>query len=61
MVWQQWVLVCWLLLRLPFMIRNEVERDRVGVKPEYLTRAITIGIVALLSVAIAHFALIVSI
>lgn len=61
MVWQQWVLVAWVLLRLPFLIRTEIERARPEVKPEQRGKATTIAIVALLLVIVAQFALIVTI
>ena len=60
MEWQQWILVAWALIRIPFGIR-EVIREREDIEPEKRNQAITISIFANLLVAGTVIALIVTI
>jgi hypothetical protein len=61
MVWQQWVLLAWACLRVPFGIHREVVRERKDIPPEKVNQAITIGIFVNLLFAGVVIALIVTI
>ena len=61
MVWQQWVLLIWYLLRIPFIVNGEITKERPEVSEEHLNRAISIGICTWLFVAGLLIALVVTI
>lgn len=60
MVWQQWVLLCWIVFRIPFGVHRELTRERKD-PPEKINQAITIGIVCYLLIAAVWATLIVTI
>jgi len=61
MVWQQWVLLIWFLLRIPFGITREVRDERPDVPEEKKERALIIGICTYLLIVFVLLTLIVTI
>ena len=61
MVWQQWVLLIWYVLRSIMVIPAEIKKSRPDIEPEDRDRAIAVGIIAWLIVAAVLIALVVTI
>jgi len=65
MTWQQWVLLVWMIIRVPFGIGREISRSRLkdGIEMESSDRekAIAIGVAAVFIVQTILISLVVSI
>ena len=61
MVWQQWVFLIWMVIRIPFGIHREITRPLKDVPPERESRSRTIGILTYMFIHTALIALVVTI
>lgn len=61
MVWQQWVLLIWICLRIPFGIHREVTREHFGIPEDKQERSLVIGICTYLFIQAVILTLVVTI
>jgi len=65
MVWQQWVLLVWMIIRIPFGIGREISRPRtkdgMALNASEREKAIAIGVAAVFIIQTIFIALIVTI